>query len=222
MDNWLDQNQIVEILSTYGYWAIFILVALESSGIPLPGETILIGAAVYAGQTERFSIGLVIFAAASGAIIGDNIGYWIGREFGAGLLERHGSKLGLTPEKLRLMRYLFMRFGGWVIFFGRFITLLRVFAAVLAGANRYNAAKFMAFNASGGVVWATTFGLGGYFLSVNFHRLEGPFAIAGLLGLLAGLFFLWRFYKINEQRLIAEANALFKDQSVLGDREPGR
>lgn len=222
MSDLLDQTQIVEILSTYGYWAIFIIVAMESSGIPVPGETILIGAAIYAGQTERLSIGLVIFAAASGAIIGDNIGYWAGRELGAGLLERHGVKVGLTQEKLRLMRYLFLRFGGLVIFFGRFITLLRVFAAVLAGANRYSAPKFLVFNASGGVVWATTFGLGAYFLSANFHRFEGPFAMVGLVAVAVGLFFLWRFYKTNERRLMAEADAQFKNQSVPGDRAPGR
>ena len=209
MGNMFDQAQIVHLVSTYGYWAIFLVVALESAGIPLPGETVLVGAAIYAGQTGGLAIERVILAAAGGAIIGDNIGYWVGREFGTGLLERHGHYIGATPEKLRLGQYLFMRWGGWIVFVGRFIALLRVLAAVLAGANRLEPRRFFLFNASGGLFWAHVFGFGGYYLTSAFTRIEGPFAFAAFVLMALGLVHLSRYLKANEQRLLEEADAAF-------------
>ena len=97
--NVFDQAYVVHLVSTYGYWAIFFVVSLESAGAPLPGETMLVGAAIYAGQTGGLAIEQVILAAAAGAIIGDNIGYWVGREYGRGLLERHGRLIGVTTSK---------------------------------------------------------------------------------------------------------------------------
>jgi len=123
------------LLVQFGPWAVFALVALESAGIPLPGETILITAAVLAGRTHEGSIVEIIACAAAGAIVGDNIGFWVGREFGLGLLIRHGESIGLDEDKLKLGQYLFQRFGGPIVFFGRFVAVLRAFAAVLAGAN---------------------------------------------------------------------------------------
>ena len=187
-----DQAQIVHLVSTYGYWAIFFVVSLESAGIPLPGETVLVGAAIYAGQTGGLAIERVILAAAAGAIIGDNIGYWVGREFGTGLLERHGHYIGLTPQKLRLGQYLFMRWGGWIVFVGRFIALLRMLAAVLAGANRLEPGRFFVFNAAGGLLWAHVFGLGGYYLTSAFTRIEGPFAFAAFVLVALGILRIFR------------------------------
>ena len=177
-----DQAQIVHLVSTYGYWVIFFVVSLESAGIPLPGETVLVGAAIYAGQTGGLAIERIIVAAAAGAIVGGNIGYWVGRKFGTGLLERYGHYIGATPpEKLRLGQYLFMRWGGWIVFVGRFVALLRMLAAVLAGANRLEPGRFFLFNATGGFLWAHVFGLGGYYLTSAFKRIEGPFAFAAFV-----------------------------------------
>lgn len=217
----LSQSDVFALVGQYGYWAVFVIVMVESAGVPLPGETVLVGAAIFAGQTLQISIYPIVAAAAAGAILGDNIGYWVGREAGAGLLERHGSIVGLTAKKLRLMRYLFMKYGGFVIFFGRFIALLRVFAAVLAGASRYDARKFMLFNASGGALWASAFGFGAYALSANFHRFEGPFAAAFAAAAAVAGFFGWRFYKANERLLTAEAEAYFTDRTVPPDRARG-
>jgi membrane protein DedA with SNARE-associated domain len=214
MENMFDQAQIVHLVSTYGYWVIFFVVSLESAGIPLPGETVLVGAAIYAGQTGGLAIERIIVAAAAGAIVGDNIGYWVGRKFGTGLLERYGHYIGATPQKLRLGQYLFMRWGGWIVFVGRFIALLRMLAAVLAGANRLEPGRFFLFNATGGLLWAHVFGLGGYYLTSAFNRIEGPFAFAAFVVMALGLVHFSRYLKANEKRLLAEADAAIAVKSA--------
>ena len=105
-------------------------------GIPFPGETMLLVAAISAGTIHHLSLLLVIVAAASGAIVGDNLGYWIGRQGGSRLLRRYGRSLQLAERKLKLGQYLFRKHGGKVVFLGRFIAVLRAWAAFLAGTNR--------------------------------------------------------------------------------------
>lgn len=217
MPHLLDQAQIVSLLTTYGYWAIFIIVALESAGVPLPGETVLVGSAIYAGHSGNLAIELIILAAAAGAILGDNVGYWVGREFGAGLLQRHGYLIGIGREKLRIGQYFFMRWGGAVVFFGRFIALLRILAAFLAGVNRLPVGKFFFYNATGGVVWAHVFGLGGYFFGALISRVAGPLGWAALAGAVIGLVALWRYFKIHEERLFKEAEAALAGHPHHGD-----
>ena len=189
----------------YGYWAVLVFVAIESTGLPFPGETMLLVAAIYAGKTHHLFIPLVIVAAASGAILGDNVGFWIGREGGYRLLRRYGRYIRLDERKLKLGQYLFLKHGGKVVFFGRFIAVLRAWAAFLAGTNRMRWVPFLFFNALGGIVWATLFGLGGYFLGNNVHRLTGPVGIiASVLAVLLIIGFLL-FLRRNEQRLEDEA-----------------
>jgi membrane protein DedA with SNARE-associated domain len=160
--DFLNSDAVQYLIGHYGYGAIFVIVMLESAGIPMAGETILVTAAVYAGTKHALDIRWVIAAAAGGAILGDNIGFWVGREFGEPLLEKWGHLVGLDARKRILGRYLFARYGGLIVFFGRFVALLRAFAALLAGANGLAPWRFFAFNAAGGIVWATLFGLGGY------------------------------------------------------------
>lgn len=205
MSQILDQAHIASILAEYGYWAIFAVVALESAGLPLPGETLLVGASIYARLSGLLSIDAVVAAAAAGAIAGDNVGYWVGREFGVKFLERHGHRIGLGPDRIRLGQYLFLKWGGAIVFFGRFVALLRILAALLAGANRLPPGRFFVYNASGGIVWAIVFGYGAYRLTASFQEIEGPLATAAALSALAGLVLLWRYYKLNESRLLAEA-----------------
>jgi membrane protein DedA with SNARE-associated domain len=214
MENLLRPDQIAHVVNIYGYWAIFFVVLLESGGMPLPGESMLIGAAIYAGQTGALAIELIVLAAAGGAIVGGGLGYWLGRRFGTRLLERHGRLMGMSPQRLRLGQYLFMRWGGWIVFVGRFITLLRMFAAILAGANRLEPGPFLIFNVAGGVIWASALGLGGYYLTSAFERIERPFAFLGFLALLTAAAYLWRRFKAHERRLLGEAEAMLAQRDV--------
>lgn len=210
--HFFDSALIADILATHGYWAIFLVVALESAGVPLPGETMLVAAAIYARMSGVMAIDYVVTAAAGGAIVGDNIGYWIGREFGTKLLERHGRLVGLGPEKIRLGQYLFYKWGGAIVFFGRFVALLRILAALLAGANRLPPGRFFVYNASGGVVWACVFGFGAYFLTAGFEKIEGPIGKIAIAGAILGGLALWRYFKIHEHRLMREADATLSQQ----------
>jgi membrane protein DedA with SNARE-associated domain len=163
---------LLHLLTNYGYLAVLLVVALESMGIPAPGETMLLVAAVTAGTTRALSLPLVIAAAASGAILGDNLGYWIGSAGSTRLLHRYGHLVRLNERKLKLGVYLFQRHGGKVVFFGRFVTVLRMWAAFLAGAHRMRWMHFLCCNALGGILWATGYGLLGYLLGSNVSDLS--------------------------------------------------
>ena len=202
-----DGTWVQHVTASYGYAAIFVIVMLESAGIPLPGETILVSAAAFAGSRHSLHLGYIIAAAAGGAIVGDNIGFWVGREFGTTLLEKWGYLIGLDERKRKLGQYLFARHGGKIVFFGRFVALLRAFAALLAGANRLPPLRFFFFNAAGGIVWATAFGTGAYVLGQGIRRIAGPFGWAALIVAAVCAVILWRYYKKNEERFLAEAEA---------------
>lgn len=193
------------LLVAYGYWAVLLFVAIESMGVPFPGETMLLVAAIYAGTTHHLSLPLVILAAAVGAILGDNVGYMIGREGGYRLLRRYGHYVRLDERKVKMGHYLFQRHGGKAVFLGRFVAVLRIWAAFLAGAARMPWQRFLLYNAAGGVVWASVYGVGGYALGVNAHRLGGPLGVAtaalAVTVLVGGVVFLRR----NERRLSDEA-----------------
>jgi membrane protein DedA with SNARE-associated domain len=179
-------GEIDHLLSTYGYLAVFLIVGAESVGILLPGETTLSLAAIYAGATGNLNIVGVILAAAAGAIVGDNIGFVIGRSGGYRLLRKFGRYIRVDEHRLKIGRYLFDRHGGKVVFFGRFVTLLRAYAAFLAGTMRMRWPKFLFFNAAGGLVWATLVGLGFYYFGTALHKLQTPLDIViGVLALLA-------------------------------------
>lgn len=194
---------IAQLLPIYGPWLVFGVVALESAGIPLPGETTLIAGAVLASVNPEISITTIVAAAACGAIIGDNLGYWAGRHFGAPLLRRYGHYIRLDPERLNLLQHLFNRYGGWVVFFGRFVALLRALAAMLAGANGMEWGRFLIFNGAGAVCWASLFGFGAYALGAKASEFASwltivLFAIAVVAGLLLVKIFLR--YQVQRQR----------------------
>ncbi len=200
-------DHIPALISHYGYVAIFFGVAIESAGVPFPGETILVTAAIFAGRSHGLNIVGVIAAAAAGAIAGDNLGFWVGREFGLSLLVKHGHLIRLDESRLKLGQYLFQKHGGKIVFFGRFVAVLRAFAAILAGANRFDPKRFFVFNAAGAIVWGYIFGTLGFIFGTQAHRIAGPIGVIGLAVALVVLAFCWRFYKKNEARLMQEAEA---------------
>lgn len=166
------------MIAQYGYGAVALAVGIESIGIPFPGETTLIAAAVYAGTTHKMTIGFVIAAAAVGAIVGDNIGFWIGRKFGYRFLLRYGRYVRVTEPRIKLGQYMFLRHGGKVVFFGRFVAVLRALAAFLAGTNQMRWPQFLWFNAAGAIVWSTMYGVGAYYLGRQITHVLGPLSIA--------------------------------------------
>src|SRR3989440_7174004 len=206
MLNFLARN-LDSLLATYGYLAVFVFVGVESIGIPVPGETMLVTAAIYAGTTGRLSIFWVIVASAAGAIVGDNIGYLIGRTGGYRLVKRYGRYIRLEEDRLRLGQYLFDKHGSKVVFFGRFISVLRLFAAFLAGVNRMHWRLFLIFNAAGGIIWSTLYGVGAYRLRQPLARpsrgLDLVVAIIGDAVIIAAIVF----FRRNEARLQREADA---------------
>jgi membrane protein DedA with SNARE-associated domain len=200
----LGLSSLAELIAAYGYFAVFIIVMLESSGIPLPGETALVTAAIYAGTGHQLNIFLVIAAAALAAVIGDNIGYWAGRRWGFGLLQRH-----FDEANLKLGQYIYYRYGGVIIFFGRFVAVLRAFAAILAGANHYAWSRFLLFNAAGGLAWACLFGFSAFLLGEEVHQLSGLFATAMLALAALCLVLASLLLRRQRERLLAEAELAF-------------
>ncbi len=198
-------HELNSLFADYGYAAIFFGVMLESVGLPLPGESLMIAAALYASTTHHLSILEIVPVAAAGAIIGDQIGYFVGRWLGYRYLASWGRKIGLTQDRLDLGQYLFRKYGAEVVFFGRFVAILRTFAALLAGANRMPWPSFLKWNALGGIGWTTLYGFGAYLLGDAAKRVSGPLGIAlGVAGTVA-LLAAFLFVKWNEKRLIQQA-----------------
>ena len=171
----------------YGLIALFLIVMLESGGLPLPGETALVGASIYASQ-GHLNIVEVIVVAAAAAIIGDNLGYWAGREGGRRLLERWGPSRRWSRRTLPRAERFFERHGGKTIFIGRFFSLLRVTAAWVAGISRMHWWTFFLWNAAGGICWAALVGLVAYYVGHAAADAIGSYGLwvgAGLVILLA-------------------------------------
>jgi membrane protein DedA with SNARE-associated domain len=178
-------------------------------GVPVPGETALVTAALYAGKTHALNIWVLIGLASAGAILGDNIGYWIGREVGFRLLLRYGSYIGITESRIKIGEYLFQRHGGKIVFFGRFIALLRSLAALLAGLNQMSWPRFVLFNAAGALLWATSYGLAAFYLGEQLEAFTRPIGLSLLLaGIIVVLVLFW-FIRRHEAELAVKAERAF-------------
>src|SRR4051795_3996380 len=214
-------SAVDNLVSDFGYLAVFAVVAIESLGIPAPGETVLVAASVYAGHTGNLEIVGVIAAAAAGAIVGDNIGYAIGRRGGFRLLLKYGHRVRIRQSHLKVARYVFERHGEKVVFFGRFVALLRTYAAFLAGVAHMQWRRFLAASAAGGIVWATIFGLLGYYGQKAFERLSTPINVAlGVTGVL-GIVVVTLYLRRRTESLTTVAEEAYP--GPLGERDgPGR
>jgi membrane protein DedA with SNARE-associated domain len=154
---------VTGLVHHYGLVALFLIVMLESGGVPLPGETALVAAAIYASQ-GHLNIVEVIVVAAAAAIIGDNLGYWAGRLGGRRILEQFGPTRHWSQRTLPRAERFFQRHGGKTIFIARFFSVLRVTAAWVAGISRMHWWFFFLWNAAGGICWAVLVGLVAYYL----------------------------------------------------------
>lgn len=188
---------VTHLIESYGLIVLFLVIALESGGIPLPGETSLVAAGVLASR-GHFDIAAVIAVAAAGAIGGDNGGYWAGRIGGRRLLFRYGWLRGYSERVLPMTERFFKRHGGKAVFFGRFIAVLRITAAWMAGISHMTWWRFLFWNAFGGIVWATLVGLIAFYFGHAAGDAIGRFGFVGagaviLLATLAfGALHLWR------------------------------
>jgi membrane protein DedA with SNARE-associated domain/membrane-associated phospholipid phosphatase len=200
-------SSVTRLVESYGYAVVFFFVAIESLGIPLPGETVLVTAAALAAL-GHLNIWWVIAIAAAGGIIGDAGGYWIGRLGGLTLLRRYGRFVHFDEHKLEKVRSFFDRHGSKAVFFGRFIALLRTWAALLAGTAEMPYRIFTVYNVLGGITWATLFGTLGYVFGRSLPLLEryigqASLAVVLLIALVVALWLGWRWFSANRE-LLAE------------------
>jgi membrane-associated protein len=184
---------LIHIPRHLGYLILFGLVGAESTGVPVPGETALITAGVLS-RHGQFNIELVIAIAAAAAIIGDNIGYVIGRKGGRALLLKPGPLLHHRQKVIEHGEPFFKRHGPKAVFLGRWFAGLRIAAAWLAGINHMHWKVFLFWNALGGVAWATSVGLAAYLLGPTAEHLFKVLGLAGVgvAAVIVAGFFIWR------------------------------
>jgi membrane protein DedA with SNARE-associated domain len=174
---------LTEFISHYGVWLVAGFIALETIGLPFPAEAALMAAAVYAGTTHGLDIWLLIPAGIAAAILGNIVGFWIGRRFGNHLLLQYGPGIGLNEGRIKIGQWLFLRHGGKFVFAARFLPFLRNMAALLAGANEMPQHKFLFSGTVAAVIWVVGYVVGAYSLGHAFTRVATPAAI--VLGFIA-------------------------------------
>ena len=200
-------DQILSLIAQYGYLVVFFGVLLESSGVPLPGETILIAAGAMA-QQGHLDLGDTIIFGILGAVVGDQIGYWVGREGGRPFVLRWGRYVFITSERLARAERFFAHHGGKAVFLARFVAGLRIFGALVAGISRMHWRTFFFYNALGGAVWATAAVMVGYLLGGSLDLVEqwAGRAIILLLGLVVvavAFYFAYRWVAGHRAQLVA-------------------
>jgi len=187
---------IISVSSSLGY-LLPAIIGLESMGVPSPGETALVLAAVLASQ-GKLQIWLVLVIGISSAIVGDNIGYALGRHFGRDVLEAPGPLQKRRREVIGLGDRFFERHGAKAVFFGRWIALVRFATAWLAGINEMPWTHFLFWNALGGISWGLTFGLVGYFAGSAAANAISSFGVYAFIGI-AVLFVLFVWFKLRHR-----------------------
>jgi len=192
--------QIIEqYMLAYGYWAVFFGVMLENAGLPIPGETILLVAGYFA-STGVFRVPLVMLIAAAGAVTGDNIGFAIGHHYGRAFLLKIGRFFFLTPKRLEHVERYFKSHGNKTILVARFITGLRVFAALLAGASKMPWRVFVVYNVAGAVLWSVVITMLGYLFGQSLPLLVKWVGRTGTILLIAGIVILIVAWQVRRRR----------------------
>jgi membrane protein DedA with SNARE-associated domain/membrane-associated phospholipid phosphatase len=205
-------DRVLSLIEHYGYLVILFGVMAESTGVPLPGETILLAAGVLV-QRGHLDHGDAIAFGILGAVLGDQIGYWIGREGGRPFVLRWGRYVFITPGRLAHAEAFFERHGGKAVFLARFFSGLRVFGALVAGISRMRWGIFLIYNALGGAVWVTAVVLLGYFLGSSLRLVErwlgrATLVLALVLAVAVGFYLAYRWAAGNRARLVGWGEAL--------------
>jgi membrane protein DedA with SNARE-associated domain len=198
-------DSIAHLVHVYGLVTVAAIVGLECIGIPSPGETALLAAAMYAGTKHDLNIVAVILTAGGGATVGRMIGYGLGRSFGYPLLLRYGKYVQMTTSRIKLGQYLFVRHGGKIVFAAQFVPVLRTFAGIFAGANVMPWRGFLIANAAGSMLWALIYGYAAYELGREFEQMEGPVVIILAIITAVSVVLGGVFVKRHEAELTAEA-----------------
>jgi membrane protein DedA with SNARE-associated domain len=211
---------VISLINDYGVLAVAMVVGLECIGFPVPGETALLTAAMYAGTNDDLNIVAVMITAAGAAIVGRMIGYLIGWEFHWPLM-RYGHYAHITEGRIKLGRYLFLRHGGKVVLAAQFMPIIRTLAGVLAGVNMMPWRYFLISNVVGACAWSFSYGYGAYTLGHQFHRLQAPLIITLALILVIALIVGGIFVHRHERQLIAKAEAALPGPLDLPERDLG-
>jgi membrane protein DedA with SNARE-associated domain len=212
-------NSLAGPLNHFGYWAVLVLVMIEDLGVPVPGETILIAASVYAGA-GRLNVVVLGVTGCVAAVIGDNIGFAIGHYGGRALVLRWGRYVRLTREWLDKAEAFFERHGAWIITIARFIEVLRQANGIVAGATGYPWRRFLAFNALGAALWVGTWVslgyLAGQHINAIYHNITqySDYLLIALAVLLAG-YIAWRIVR-HRRRRIRPAGGQAKAEQARG------
>jgi membrane protein DedA with SNARE-associated domain len=201
---------INQLIASYGVFLIAAAVAVECLAIPLvPGEAIMIAAAIYSGSTHEIGIFSVVAAGTVGGVAGNVGGYLLGRGFGYRLLLRYGGKIGMSESRIKIGRYLFRQYGARVIIVARFITVLRSIAGILAGANHMPWPPFLMATVAGGIFWTALYGFGAYYLGDRIHHLAGPAGAVIIVAVLAAIVYVARAIGRREEYLRVEAEKAY-------------
>ena len=207
MDFLHNSLQLIEqYMLAYGYWAVFFGVMLENAGVPVPGETILLIAGYFAAsRSDQFNIIRVMLTAATGAVVGDNIGFAIGHHYGRGILLRLGRFIFLTPKRLEHMENYFRSHGNKTILVARFITGLRVFAALLAGASKMRWRVFFVYNVAGALLWSIVITTLGYLFGQSLPLLVKWVGRSGTILLIVAIVIAVIAWRIRRHRIKARS-----------------
>jgi membrane protein DedA with SNARE-associated domain len=195
--SWHVSLHLHHLIARYGYAVVALFVGGESVGVPVPGESVLLTAAAFAGRGHLSIIGVII-ASVAGIICGGSGGYWIGRTAGQRVVVRYGRWAGITPERLDHTRQFFARYGARAVVVGRFIPIVRILASIVAGISDMAFAEFSVYNAIAGIIWSVLFGLLGFEFARDLPRLENRVGEVGIVALivfgavLVG-FLVWRY-----------------------------
>ncbi len=216
-------DQILSLIAQYGYLLVFFGVMLESVGIPLPGESILIAAGVMV-QQGHLNLGDAIVFGVLGAVVGDQLGYWVGREGGRPFVLRWGRYVLVTPARLARAERFFAHHGGKAVFLARFVTGLRVFGALVAGISRMPWRTFVVYNALGGAVWATAAVMVGYLLGGSVDLIQrwagrASLLLLGLVGVGVTFYLAYRWVAGHRARLATYGYAALSYPPVARLRE---